>query len=371
MEIKTSPSELLKFHTMLIKNAPKGYSPFYFPIKPNGKEPPEKISWKSNRKTIHEAMYLMKKGFNIAICATEKDPLCIVDVDDLSQVPEIKPTLQITSRKRIGRHNYFFALDGTAKKNIPTKDAGEVRSVWYYVLAPGSYFPCSEEEISRMPEEEKEFAGRYTVNNDLPVSEITFNELPEVYRARYTEMRHDEIQAVIRAVGKKPNGVSKSGKYQSKLWDLDITDVCGLSETGSKKVPMPSINHGSDTGHNCSVNNGLMHCWRHYVAHNAFSYLAIIAGISSCERAGLPHGGRYFGIDFQDGYTVFEVWKYAKNNGLIPENDPIPSAALSYYAIKKGLCKKEDLIDGYRLPDIIYRLTLIVGMQEGFNFGRN
>lgn len=369
-EIKTNPAELLNFHTRLIKYAPKGYYPFYIVLEIGGKEPRAGIGWKNNRKTIHEALYWMKKGYNIGICATEHDYLCIVDIDDLKQVPEIKPTLQVTSRKRIGLHNYFFAIDRTAKKNIPTKDAGEVRSSWQYVLAPGSYVSCSKEEIARMPEEEIPFAGMYTLNNDLPVSEITFNELPEVYRIRHAEMRNDEIQSVIRAINKKSNKVNKGGKYRSALWNLDISDVSGVRETRNKKVPMPSINHGSDSGHNCSVNNGLMHCWRHYVAHNAFSYLAVLAGVASCERAGLPHGGWYFGIDFQDGETVFAVWKYAKDNGLIPENDPIPSKALTYYALQRGLCKKTDLKEGM-LPPIIYQVALIVAKQEGLNFGRS
>src|SRR5664280_586804 len=100
-DIKTNPAELLKFHTRIMKYAPNGYSPFYFVLEIEGKEPREGISWKNNRKTIHEALYWMKKGHNIAICATAKDCLCIVDIDDLEQVPEIKPTLQVTSRKRL------------------------------------------------------------------------------------------------------------------------------------------------------------------------------------------------------------------------------------------------------------------------------
>jgi putative DNA primase/helicase len=294
-----------------------------------------------------------------------------VDIDDLKQVPEVKPTLQVTSRKRIGLHNYFFAVDGTAKKNISTKDAGEVRALWQYVLAPGSYVPCSEEEISRMPEAEKPYAGMYTLNNTLPVSEITFEELPEVYKERYTEIVYDEVNAVIRAIDKKPNRVNKGGKYRSALWDLDITDVSGVRDTGGKRVPMPSVIHGSETGHNCSVKDGLMHCWRHETAHNAFSYLAVLAGMSSCERAGLPHGGRFFGVDFQDGYTVYEVWKYAKDHGLIPEDDPIPAAALTYYALQKGLCKKNDLEKDGKLPPRIYQVTLLIAKQEGLDFGRN
>lgn len=370
MSINTDPEEFKTFHELLTADAPEEYMPYYFPLEKNGKEPKSGISWKKNRKTFREAYFLMKRGFNIGIAGTDKDKLCIVDIDDLEQVPEIKKTLQITSRKRIGRHNYFFAKDSTAKKNIPTKDAGEVRSVWQYVLVPGSYVPCGEEEINRMPEEEKPFAGVYTLRNDHPVAEITFDEFPEVYKNRCIEMRKDEMEAAIRSVNRKEYTGNRNSKYKSALWDLDVSDVSGIGDTRGRKVPMPDIVHGSDTGHNCSVNNGLLHCWRHYVTHNAFSYLAVLAGVSSCERAGRPHGGRSYGVDFQDGYTVFEVWKYAKKAGLILENDPIPYTALVYYALKKGICKKKDLVNGGKLPDIIYDITLMAGKRERLNFGR-
>lgn len=370
-EFNTNYMELVKFHKLLLKSAPEEFHPFYFPLKCNGKEPLEGISWKKNRKTLQEACSFMKKGFNIGIAATDNDLLCIVDIDDLKQVPEIKPTLQMTSRKRIGLHNYFFAADGTAKKNIAADNAGEVRAVWQYVLAPGSYVPCSLDEVAEMPEAEKPYAGKYTLNNLFPAFEITFDELPEVYKNRYTESVQDEVNAVIRDLNKRSSKVSKGGKCISALWDLDITDVSGVRDTGSKRVPMPSEIHGSETGHNCSVHNGLLHCWRHEVAHNAFSYLAVLAGILSCERAGLPHGGLYFGVDFQDGHTVYGVWKYAKDHGLIPEDDPIPPAALTYYALQRGICKKTDLKKGWKLPPIPYQIALLLAKQEGLNFGRN
>lgn len=370
-ETKTNPKELLKFHTMLMKYAPKGYHPFYFVLEIGGKEPKQGISWKNNRKTIHEVLYWMRNGYNIAICATAKDFLCIVDVDDLSQVPEIKPTLQVISRKRIGRHNYFFAIDGTAKRNIPTRDAGEVRSVWQYVLAPGSYVPCSKEEINRMPDSEKPYAGKYTLNNELPINTITFEELPEVYKARYNEMKKLEVDAVIRKINRKTYNSKNIGGKKSALWDLDITDVSGVSDTHGLYIPMPSEIHGSETGHNCKVSNGLMHCWRHCNCHNAFSYLCMLAGIASCERAGRPHGGSAFGVDAQDGETVFKVWLYAKEHGLIPEDDPIPNSALVYYTIDRGCCKKEDVTDGWKIPKIGKILATIKARKEGINLGRN
>jgi putative DNA primase/helicase len=366
----TNPEEFKRFHILLVRGAPKGYMPFYFPLEQNGKDPRKNISWKNNRKTFGEAYYLMKKGFNIGIAATSNDPLVIVDVDDLEQVPEIKPTLQVTSRKRIGRHNYYFSPDGSAKKNIATKDAGEVRANWQYVVAPGSFVPCSQEEIDRIPEDEKINAGRYTLNNELPVTEITFEELPDVYKVRYTEIIHDEVEAVTKRIERKFTHRPSSGIHKSALWDLDITDVSGVRDTQGRRVPMPPEIHGSETGKNCSVSEGLLHCWRHNVCHNAFSYLAMLAGVMSCERAGRPHGGHYFGADPQDGETVFKVWEYAKNQRLIPQDDPIPQRALTYYAIKRGLCKKEDLTRDGRLPPIIYQIALLVAKQEGFNFGR-
>jgi putative DNA primase/helicase len=345
--------------------------PFYFPLEKNGKDPRENIRWKSNRKTFSEAHYLMKKGYNIGIAATDTDPLVIVDIDDLEQVPEIKPTLQTTSRKRIGLHNYFFSSDSSAKKNIAAKDAGEVRAVWQYVVAPGSFVPCNEEEIERIPENERVNAGKYTLNNELPVSEITFDEFPEVYKNRYTEIVRDEVESVIRHIERKSSGQYQTGKHRSALWDLDISDVSGIRDTEGRRMPMPSEIHGSQSGHNCSVSQGLLHCWRHCVAHNAFSYLAMLAGVMSCERAGRPHRGHYFGVDSQDGYTVFEVWSYAKSYGYIPQDDPIPQRALTYYAIQRGLCKKEELNEDGRLSSIVYQVALLIAKQEGLKFGRN
>lgn len=372
MKNLTDPEEFKKFHQLLTLNAPQEYEPYYFTLEPCGKEPRGGKSWKKNRKTFKEAYTLMEKGFNIGIAATdlECDTLCIMDIDDLTQVTRYKGTLEVTSRKRIGRHCYYVSPRKTAKLNIATEHAGEMRCKWQYVLAPGSYVPCSEEEIARMPAEEKQFAGRYTVRNPRPVSEIEFSELPQVYRDRYTQARNAELEAAKRIVCRANRPAAKIIKYRSKLWDMDVTDVSGVRPTGKKYVPMPDEIHGSETGHNCCVDNGLMHCWRHNTTLCAFAYLAVAAGMTSCERAGMPHGSRSYGIDFQDGETIFEVWRYAKARGFIPENDPIPHNALIYYALNRGVCRKKDLVEG-KLTDTLYAVTLMMAKREGLNFGRS
>ncbi|MDD4804699.1 MAG: bifunctional DNA primase/polymerase [Candidatus Pacebacteria bacterium] len=371
-EYNTDPEQFIVFNELLTKNAPKGYIPYYFPIEKNGKEPLVGVSWKKNQKTFSQALALMHKGFNIGIAGTDDDYLCIMDVDDMSQVPldQIKPTLQITSRKRIGRHYYYFSLDRSAKKNIPTRDAGELRTTWQYVLAPGSYVPCGEKELRNMPEAEKVNAGRYTITGPVPAVDVTFDELPIVYRARYHQTLKAEAEAKRREEERKKRVVPTiSNKNKSALWDLTITEVSGLSETGYRKIPMPTEIHGSETGHNCSVSKGLLHCWRHEVTHCPLSYLGVLAGIGTCEQLGKPHGGGSFGIDFQDGQTVYQLWKYAKKRGLIPESDPIPHSALVYYSINRKLCEKKELKQG-RIPDFTYAIAPVVAKKEGMNFGR-
>jgi len=371
---KTDPEEFKKFHVLLMINAPKLYKPYYLALQKQGKEPLPGINWKKTPKTYEQALSLMRKGFNIGIAGTDSDYLCIMDVDDLSQVrlDQIKPTLQITSRKRMGRHYYYFSLDRSAKKNIPTRDAGELRTTWQYVLAPGSYVPCGEKELRNMPQEERINAGHYTVTGPVPAVDVKFEELPIVYRARHYEILKAEAEAKRREEERKKRVVPKvSNKNKSALWDLTIADVSGLSDTHYKKVPMPSEMHTTDTttGHNCSVSRNLLHCWRHEVTHCPLSYLGVLAGLGTCEQLGKPHGGGSFGIDFQDGYTIYRLWKYAKKRGLIPESDPIPHSALVYYSLNRNLCKKQELVQG-RIPNFTYAFAPMVAKKEGMDFGR-
>lgn len=370
----TDVLEFRKFHELLLLNAPKGYKPYLFVCQKKGKDPLPGISWKKMRVSFEKACSLMERGYNIGVAGTDlpNDYLCIMDVDDLSQVQanEIKMTLEITSRKRIGRHYYYFSMDKSAKMNIATGDAGELRSVWQYVLAPGSYVPCSAEEKERMPDTQKHHAGKYQVTCAIPTVELSYDELPYVYRRSHIERQKSQEEQAKLAELRKGRVVPQIIKYRSALWDLSIRDVSGMADTGYRKVPMPSEIHGSETGHNCSVSNGLLHCWRHNVAHCPFSYLGVLAGIGSCEQLGKPHGGGSYGIDFQDGYTIFTIWKYAKDNRYIPEDDPIPHAALIYYALSRRICTKKQLTKEGRLPAFVYSVTPAIAKTEGINLGR-
>lgn len=134
---KTDPEEFKRFHALLTRDRPD-YRPFYFPLNPNSKDPLDNKSWKANRITVEQAVKYLEMSFNIGIAATDTDILVLMDVDDLEKVGSFKPTLTVISRKRIGKHGYYFTkdkpsgtiFDDSAKQNIATEDAGEIRAKW-------------------------------------------------------------------------------------------------------------------------------------------------------------------------------------------------------------------------------------------------
>ncbi|QCR16562.1 phage/plasmid primase, P4 family [Methanosarcina mazei] len=377
----TDPEEFKKFHQLLTKGK-HDYQPFYFPLVKKGKDPLPGISWKNNRKTFSEAYSLMEKGFNIGIAGTDKDNLCIVDIDNLEAVGKAKTTLTVKSRKQIGRHCFYFTNDepaqgegaifkNSAKQNIATEKAGEVRANWQYVVCSGSFVPCSEREINRIPEEDRIHAGKYRLCLVSDVSNITYEELPEIYKATLEERRATEIVANIRKIEQRQSKSWEQGKKnKSALFGLDIHDVTGRSNQPGKRFEMFAELHGSETGKNASISGDVLHCWRHNVSHNAITYLAVASGVSTCSRAGFPHGGGSSEVDIEDPYTQFTIWKYAKDHGYIPKSDPIPSKALIYCALNQKLCTKEEITDGWKLPVSIYNLVMEYCKKEGIETGR-
>jgi len=360
MSVYTDPEELKKFHMLLMADAPRGYTPYYFPLEKNGKDPWKGMSWKQNRKTFNEAYNLMKQGFNIGIAAIDTDPLVIVDIDDLNQIKSHKPTLENQSRKRIGRHCFYFTEDtpaksifeNSSKQNIATEDAGEVRSNWQYVVAAGSYVPVAPEEYGLIPDEDKPNAGKYSVMVEHSVQSITYDELPEAYRVCLENKRATDI-ANRNKKNKRPVSQDKDGKNKSALWSLTINDVTGKHDDPTHRFPSPF--HGSKTYKDTSVSNGMLHCWRHNVSHTALTYMAVECGLSTCSGAGFGHNGAGSSdVNFDDPKTVYTIWLHAKNHGHIPNDDPIPAKAMVYYALQSHICEESEVVDGWKLPKEVY-----------------
>jgi len=154
-----------------MKDAPKGYEPFFLLCEPGEKNPDRNFgSWKApkHKITFPQAVNWMKCGWNIGIAGTDTDDLVIMDIDDPSMIPLscVKPTLTIMSRKRAGYHCYYF---GDVKENIPT-EYGELRTNWQFVVAPGSYVETNPVTVPEGEQKDADMGIAHpgTIPNDGP-----------------------------------------------------------------------------------------------------------------------------------------------------------------------------------------------------------
>lgn len=345
-------AEFKKFHILLMTGAPHNYSPWYFKCRPRRKDPIRGISWMHprNKLSFEQAVEWMQSGGNIGVAGMKNDPLVDVDLDGKNVNKEnLKPTLTVRSRSRTGLHGFYFTKNKAAIPNIPTNDDGEVRCQGQYVVAAGSYVTTDPETV---PEQYKETAGYYTVEDKQPLTWITFQDLPEVFRKQYEKRQQTPAPKPREWDPKKANGP------HSAVFDVTVEDIV-LREVGKKKPSdrWGSIFHDSKTEANMSIKDGLLHCWRHNVSHNGLQTLTVLSGYMTCEQAGSPHVGSGASPSMMvgDDGAIFHAWIYAKNNGYIPEDDPVPVRALHYITKKHGLYKPKN---GELLPPTVYAQVL-------------
>src|SRR3990172_7116526 len=320
-EVSICIKEFEKFYELLMREAPKGYNPWFFACEPNGKNPVLGLSWHDEkaRLTKEQCIEAIKQGFNLGISARKDDPLIIGDIDEeiyLEQLP--KDTLTTTSRKRIGAHFFGWNKDGTAKINLPT-DSGELRSDNQYVLACGSYVPFNisekkdKESFEKLPEHIKNdnLLGYYTLKD---------NNIQEYYHSLYVQIvfhdkQRENIESESIVKQREETREYPEGKY-SKLFKLKVSDIVGLIPAKERHGhPL----HESDTDSNFSLSKdgSIAHCWRHLVSFNAVQYLCVKAGYSSCVDAGTPHKGRGISKIRGDKLALDIAYKEAINLGLI------------------------------------------------------
>ena len=322
-KIMTRPDEFRRFHKAL--TADIKWKPWYFKLNRADKDPLQGISWKDlkAKRTPKRALRWMEAGFNIGIAATNMDPLVIVDIDDIAKTPdsEVQPTLTVMSRKRRGRHYYYLTEDPKCKVNIPTGDYGEMRANWQYTVAPGSYVETHQGLIDLIPEDDKVNAGYYTIEKMLKPTYIKYNNIPDIFKHAQLEEKEDQLQKKV---------TKKADTGQSALYTLTVDDLFNLQD---KVTRFPSIFHASETGTNTAIIGDWLQCWRHNVSHNALSAIAVMGGITDCLNGGWGHTDSSVGpsvLDFKDGETKYKIWKYAKEQKFIPEDDKIPYVAREY-----------------------------------------
>jgi P4 family phage/plasmid primase-like protien len=344
------PGEFRRFHELLTAEAPDGYTPWYFRCRSGSKAPQTTYgSWKDEgaRLNVDEAVQWMERGGNVGIAGTEHDALVNVDIDDEdeTQPGDLKDTLIARSRSRTGRHAWYFAAPDTEIPNIPTDDAGEVRTEWQYVVAPGSYVETDADDV---PVGERDDAGYYTVEHENRVTSLRYDELPSVFREHHEETEQASTDAQLEHELPDPDPAESDGD-RSALFEITAEDVVrkegGSTDTDDR---WSALFHGSDTDANMSVSSqGLIQCWRHNVTHNGLQALVVLSDYSAgCERVGAPHTASSAGascLQREDGAHIWAAWVYAKRNGYLPDDDPVPYNALRHLCRKRDLCAVSEI----------------------------
>ena len=341
----------------MIKDAPEDYKPWFFRLAPQSKAPATEFgSWKAeqNRLTVNNAVEWMKRGGNVGIAGMKNDPLVNVDIDGKNVNKEsLKQTLTVRSRSRTGIHGFYFTQNKADIPNIPTDDDGEVRCRGQYVVAAGSYVPTDPETVPRLY---RDSVGFYTVEDKRAPAWITFNDLPEVFKTQFQKRQQEPAPK-----RREWNPIKANGKH-SAVFDVTVENLV-LREVGEKSPSdrWGSLFHDSKTEANMSITDGLLHCWRHNVSHNGLQAMTVLSGYMTCLEAGSPHKKQGYSKIIGDNGAIFHAWLYAKKNGYIPLDDPIPVNAIHYVAEKHGLFKPKR---GELLPCPVFVKVLQIVEEE-------
>ena len=78
----------------------------------------------------------------------------------------------------------------------------------------------------------------------------------------------------------------------------------------------------------------------------------------SCQDAGTGHSGSGAGSStiVGDEGAIFYAWKQAKQDGIIPKEDPIPVKAILYLARKHKLISEN--YERWKVPNRVYNQVL-------------
>jgi hypothetical protein len=351
----TRPDELRRFVELLVEDAPADYEPHLIKLRKGSKAPALDREWKQHdaRLSLDDAVELMQQGHNIGIAGTDTDPLVNIDVDDDDRTTpdELPGTLRARSRSRTGWHAWGFdehAGTDDAIPNIATGTAGEVRSSWQYVVAPGSMVGSLPDSV---PADDPD-CGRYTIESAESVATIELDELPEVFIDAHAERQDQQDEQAARDTPDYADiarSERSSNSRKSAVYDVDAAELVNEKDSSAR---FASIFHGSDTGMNMSVSDGLLHCWRHNCTHGGMQALATLAagrGVDhmhglDCGDIGTQHNSGGSSRLAGDWRLVWGAWIEAKDRRLIAADDPLPYRVLRELAVADGVVDRDELV---------------------------
>jgi hypothetical protein len=145
------------------------------------------------------------------------------------------------------------------------------------------------------------------------------------------------------------------GTNKSAIYELKITDVLptGFGDRGRNP-----IKHIGDSENYFVLVDGGETAYDHKrdVTYNAITYLLCECGVRDIAE---PEGQ----LSHRE---IWEVWKHAKENGVIDEQDPAPVRAMKFYAEKLDY----DITEGEMLDTDVYN-DVISSIDDRLNSGRD
>lgn len=417
--LRTDPDEFGRYYDLLMAEAPDGYVPHLLRCAKGEKGPALQFgSWKAaeNRLDREEAIEWLREGGNVGIAGIradpddsdgiETDPLVNMDIDDRGSVPEseVVPSLGACSRSRIGDHRVYFDTGETTTverdeddltieiESIPNiaPSCGEIRTDTQYVVAPGSHVPIElsdpdDPDLCDIPEHDRENIGRYTVEHEQPATEISYTDLPEVYREFHEDREFTKAEREANAA-KKTETLDQYGNSSNSdehvehefpeasshdnedipdgctdAYSLSIKDVAGVSRSYRGVNPIGHHTKDAEMGDYFVVlGEDVAYDHKDNVAFNPTTYILADCGERNPERPEGPLSLR----------EHFVYWKECKERGLVPADDPIPRRALIAAAKQADLVSDEEITDGWKLPKDAYNDTLDAIEERGLDHGR-
>ncbi|WP_241434402.1 type IV secretion system DNA-binding domain-containing protein [Natronorubrum tibetense] len=122
-----------------------------------------------------------------------------------------------------------------------------------------------------------------------------------------------------------------TGKH-NPIWSLELRDL-GLTPGSRGKNPFGHF--GESQNYFVVIDDDFAYCHKREAVYN-FQHFAL------CDMGHRDGSTSAKGQNLDD-YEYFLLWKYARQNGLVPEHTPIPLKGLVGYALKHDFCDPEDL----------------------------
>jgi len=223
-----------------------------FPLRPDSKRPIAGVSWKDYQTRTYDKEIPETCNAGV-ICGDISGRLFVIDVDDRSLYEELQDDT-FTVRTGQGYHMYYryraFApptrrLDDKRGRHVDVQSAGA------YVVAPGSFYRPTPDDVSKgkYSEEQNRNGITYEIIKDLPIREVSASEVRDRLDAMGFDTQTSSVQQIEGGVseGGRNDAMFKYACYllrEKKLYDAPLlAEMEKVNARNSPPLPEYELQH--------------------------------------------------------------------------------------------------------------------------------